>query len=177
MPSSGRAIVRSMEPKIARAWDQYESGFRRLREHHKGLIYEAVDRVEPRISPPVHREILIIWAHLMLDEAIDLWMHTATELGGRKTVRTETFEEHALWRIERRLMNFNNPAALGFDVEETAPDDTSLPYRLTWDVMRTRRFASEDEAKEASRALSGVVVLSRPDGTYQSLNMGEVVPE
>jgi hypothetical protein len=79
-----------MERTIASAWDQYESGFRQLREHYKGLTYEAVDRVEPRLSPPIHREILIIWAHLMLDESIDLWMHKATELGGRKTVRTET---------------------------------------------------------------------------------------
>lgn len=104
-------------------------------------------------------------------------MHTATELGGRKTVRTETFEEHTLWRMERRLMNFSNPAALGTDVEEPASDEDALPYQLTWGVIRERRFASEDEAKEASRALSGVVVLIRPDGTHQPLNMGEGVPE
>jgi hypothetical protein len=99
-----------MERRIARAWAQYGSGFRQLRENYEGLIDGAVDRVEPRISPPVHREILIIWAQPMLDEAIDLWMHTATKLGDRKTVRTETFEEHALWRMERRLMNFSDPA-------------------------------------------------------------------
>jgi hypothetical protein len=137
-----------LERRIARAWAQYELGFRQLREHYKGLIDEAVDRVERRISPPVHREILIIWAQLMLDEAIDLWMHTATKLGGRKTVRTETFEEHALWRMERRLMNFSNPAALGTDVEEPASDEEALRYQLTWGVIRERRFASEDEAKE-----------------------------
>ena len=74
-------------------------------------------------------------------------------------------------------MNFSDPAALGTDVEEPASEEEALPYQLTWGVIRERRFASEDEAIEASRALSGVVVLRRPDGTHQPLNMGEVVPE
>jgi hypothetical protein len=50
--------------------------------------------------------------------------------------------------MERRLMNFSNPAALGTDVEEPASDEEALRYQLTWGVIRERRFASEDEAKE-----------------------------
>jgi hypothetical protein len=165
-----------MEREIAKAWTQYATARRRLKQRYRGLALEAAHLSAPKLSPPVHLEILHVWALLKLDEAIDLWAPMAFEPGGAKRKRSETFEDWALARLQAQLMRFHgtyaDPPELG-----SATKDSSLGFSLVWSPMRKRYFATEDEATEAARLLAGHASVLRPDGSHLLFIGGVEVPE